>query len=126
MLSAQTASTVHRWRTLKAGWAARDVIVSSAPSGPGTSVTPCSGQAAAPVQETCGNCKTGRMDAELRKILGGIGPRLRDLRRSRGLTLEALAAGTAISVSTLSRLEPGRRRPTLDLLIPLARAHSVA
>jgi transcriptional regulator with XRE-family HTH domain len=31
-----------------------------------------------------------------------------------------------ISVSTLSRLESGRRRPTLDLLIPLARAHRVA
>jgi len=29
-------------------------------------------------------------------------------------------------VSTLSRLESGRRRPTLDLLIPLARAHRVA
>ncbi|MFD9433553.1 XRE family transcriptional regulator [Streptomyces sp. NPDC060002] len=29
-------------------------------------------------------------------------------------------------MSTLSRLESGRRRPTLDLLIPLARAHRVA
>lgn len=66
------------------------------------------------------------MDAELTEILDSIGPRLRDLRRSRGLTLEALAAGTGISVSTLSRLESGRRRPTLDLLIPLARAHRVA
>ena len=66
------------------------------------------------------------MDAELTEMLGGIGPRLRDLRRSRGLTLEALAADTGISVSTLSRLESGRRRPTLDLLIPLARAHRVA
>ncbi|HET7013238.1 MAG TPA: XRE family transcriptional regulator [Streptosporangiaceae bacterium] len=66
------------------------------------------------------------MDADLTEILGGIGPRLRDLRRSRGLTLEALAAGTGFSVSTLSRLESGRRRPTLDLLIPLARAHRVA
>ena len=66
------------------------------------------------------------MDAELEQILDGIGPRLRTLRRDRGLTLEALAATTGISVSTLSRLESGRRRPTLDLLIPLARAHRVA
>lgn len=66
------------------------------------------------------------MNAELTEILDGIGPRLRDLRRSRKLTLEALAAGTGISVSTLSRLESGRRRPTLDLLIPLAQAHRVA
>ncbi|MFJ8361879.1 helix-turn-helix domain-containing protein [Streptomyces sp. NPDC093984] len=66
------------------------------------------------------------MDAELEQILDGIGPRLRTLRRDRGLTLEALAATTGMSVSTLSRLESGKRRPTLDLLIPLARAHRVA
>jgi len=48
------------------------------------------------------------------------------LRRDRGLTLEAVAADTGITVSTLSRLESGKRRPTLDLLIPLARAHRVA
>ncbi|MFE1886692.1 helix-turn-helix domain-containing protein [Streptomyces diastatochromogenes] len=66
------------------------------------------------------------MDAELEQILDDIGPRLRALRRDRGLTLEALAATTGISVSTLSRLESGSRRPTLDLLIPLARAHRVA
>ncbi|NUW46774.1 helix-turn-helix domain-containing protein [Nonomuraea rhodomycinica] len=66
------------------------------------------------------------MDTELEQILDAIGPRLRTLRRDRGLTLEALAAATGISVSTLSRLESGRRRPTLELLIPLARAHRVA
>ncbi|MFD3513798.1 helix-turn-helix domain-containing protein [Streptomyces sp. NPDC058657] len=66
------------------------------------------------------------MDTELAELLDSIGPRLRTLRRDRGLTLEALASDTGISVSTLSRLESGRRRPTLDLLIPLARAHRVA
>ncbi len=66
------------------------------------------------------------MDAELARILDGIGPRLRALRHDRGLTLEALAEETGISVSTLSRVESGVRRPTLDLLIPLARAHRVA
>ncbi|MFJ9821516.1 helix-turn-helix domain-containing protein [Streptomyces sp. NPDC101151] len=66
------------------------------------------------------------MDAELAEILDGIGPRLRALRRDRGLTLEALAQDTGISLSTLSRVESGKRRPTLDLLIPLARAHRVA
>ncbi|MFB7512683.1 helix-turn-helix domain-containing protein [Streptomyces sp. NPDC056144] len=69
---------------------------------------------------------TATTDAELAEILDAIGPRLRDLRRARGLTLEALAAVTGLSVSTLSRLESGKRRPTLDLLIPLARAHHVA
>src|SRR5690348_5306293 len=66
------------------------------------------------------------MEAELAEILDGIGPRLRSLRRARGLTLEAVSADTGITVSTLSRLESGKRRPTLDLLIPLARAHRVA
>ncbi|MEU8676155.1 XRE family transcriptional regulator [Streptomyces sp. NPDC048560] len=66
------------------------------------------------------------VDVELEQILGGIGPRLRALRLDRGLTLEALAVTCGISVSTLSRLESGKRRPTLDLLIPLAREHHVA
>ncbi|MFJ6983823.1 MULTISPECIES: helix-turn-helix domain-containing protein [unclassified Streptomyces] len=68
----------------------------------------------------------GGTDTDVREILDGIGPRLRALRRDRGLTLEALAETTGLSVSTLSRLETGHRRPTLDLLIPLARAHRVA
>ncbi len=66
------------------------------------------------------------MDAELAELLDSIGPRLRALRRDRGLTLETLAEDTGISVSTLSRMESGLRRPTLDLLIPLARAHRFA
>ncbi|RKT03571.1 XRE family transcriptional regulator [Streptomyces sp. 3211.6] len=66
------------------------------------------------------------MDPETEQVLDAIGPRLRRLRHDRGLTLEALAATTGISVSTLSRLESGKRRPTLELLIPLARTHRVA
>jgi len=58
-------------------------------------------------------------------VLTGIGPRLRALRRQRGDTLAQLSETTGISVSTLSRLESGDRRPTLELLLPLARAHQV-
>jgi transcriptional regulator with XRE-family HTH domain len=54
-----------------------------------------------------------------------VGPRLRALRRKRGVTLAGLAAATGISESTLSRLESGQRRPNLELLRPLARAHGV-
>ncbi|HEY0700524.1 MAG TPA: XRE family transcriptional regulator [Micromonospora sp.] len=57
--------------------------------------------------------------------LASVGPRLRALRRQRGMTLAQLAETTGISVSTLSRLESGGRRPTLELLLPLARAHQV-
>lgn len=66
------------------------------------------------------------MNDDLTAIVDSIGPRLRALRRDRGLTLEAIAADSGISVSTLSRLESGKRRPTLDLLIPLARTHRIA
>ena len=62
-------------------------------------------------QQFCGNCKLVIVEAELAEILDGIGPRLRALRRDRGLTLEALAAATGISVSTLSRLESGKPAP---------------
>ena len=65
------------------------------------------------------------MDEDLGAALAGIGPRLRALRRQREVTLGALATATGISVSTLSRLESGQRRPTLELLLPLARAHGV-
>ncbi|RAG83846.1 XRE family transcriptional regulator [Streptacidiphilus pinicola] len=59
------------------------------------------------------------------EVLALVGPRLRELRRKRGTTLARLAETTGISVSTLSRLESGDRKPTLELLLPLARAHQV-
>jgi transcriptional regulator with XRE-family HTH domain len=65
------------------------------------------------------------MDDDLDQALVAVGPRLRALRRQRETTLAELSAVTGISVSTLSRLESGARRPTLELLLPLARAHGV-
>jgi transcriptional regulator with XRE-family HTH domain len=58
-------------------------------------------------------------------VLAGVGPRLRALRRARGVTLADLSAETGITSSTLSRLETGKLRPTLEQLLPLARAHGV-
>ncbi|MCO1660133.1 helix-turn-helix domain-containing protein [Pseudonocardia humida] len=65
-------------------------------------------------------------DAEFAGALEAVGPRLRALRRQRGATLTELSESTGISVSTLSRLESGQRKPTLELLLPLARAHQVS
>ena len=65
------------------------------------------------------------MDNDLHEALTTVGPRLRALRQEQETTLADLSAATAISVSTLSRLESGARRPTLELLLPLARAHGV-
>jgi transcriptional regulator with XRE-family HTH domain len=59
------------------------------------------------------------------EVLDRVGERLRHIRTSRGATLADLAAATGISKSTLSRLESGQRRPSLELLLPIARAHRV-
>ncbi|GAA3651457.1 XRE family transcriptional regulator [Nonomuraea antimicrobica] len=62
---------------------------------------------------------------ELDEVLQAVGPRLRAMRQERGTTLAELAKSTGISVSTLSRLESGGRKPTLELLLLLARAYQV-
>jgi len=54
--------------------------------------------------------------------LSQVAPRLRRLRDKKGITLERLAKVTGISTSTLSRLESGLRKPSLELLLPLAAA----
>jgi transcriptional regulator with XRE-family HTH domain len=54
-----------------------------------------------------------------------VGLRLKRLREQRGITLTALAGTTGISKSTLSRLETGQRRPTLELLLALSKAYRV-
>ncbi|NKQ58286.1 helix-turn-helix transcriptional regulator [Amycolatopsis sp. K13G38] len=58
-------------------------------------------------------------------VLAAVGPRLRALRKKHNVTLTALAETTGISVSTLSRLESGQRKPSLELLLPLAKAYRV-
>ena len=57
--------------------------------------------------------------------LGQVGPRLKRIRLQRKLTLTGLANTTGISKSTLSRLETGQRRPTLELLLALSEAYRV-
>jgi transcriptional regulator with XRE-family HTH domain len=65
------------------------------------------------------------MDGQLDRTLDAVGPRLKSLRMRRNITLTHLAEETGISTSTLSRLEAGLRRPTLEQLLPLARAYGV-
>ena len=52
--------------------------------------------------------------------LAAVGGRLRSLRRARSISLSELAMSTGVSISALSRMETGRRRPTLAQLLPLA------
>ena len=57
--------------------------------------------------------------------LESVGPRLRRVREQRGATLTEVAARTGMSKSTLSRLENGQRKPSLELLLPLAQVYRV-
>ena len=63
--------------------------------------------------------------AAIATALDHVGPRLRHVREQRGLTLTEVADQTVISKSTLSRLENGQRRPSLELLLPLAQLYRV-
>ncbi|WP_407343186.1 helix-turn-helix domain-containing protein [Pengzhenrongella phosphoraccumulans] len=63
--------------------------------------------------------------AAMAATLDQVGPRLKRLRAQRNLTLTALSEATGISKSTLSRLETGQRRPSLELLLPLAHTYRV-
>lgn len=57
--------------------------------------------------------------------LDQIPARIRALRERRDKSLADIAALTGISKSTLSRLESGQRRPSLELLLPVAAALAV-
>jgi transcriptional regulator with XRE-family HTH domain len=63
--------------------------------------------------------------AKIADALDQVGPRLRQARTKRGLSLTGVAESTGISKSTLSRLETGGRRPTLELLLALSHAYRV-
>ena len=63
--------------------------------------------------------------AAIAAALDQVAPRLRRLRTHRQLSLTEVASSTGISKSTLSRLETGQRRPTLELLLALSHAYRV-
>ncbi len=58
--------------------------------------------------------------------MAGMGPRLRAARERRGATLTGVARTTGILPSTLSRIETGRRRPTLEVLLRLANEYGAS
>ena len=49
---------------------------------------------------------------------------LRSYRKSKGLTLQAMASLVGIDASNLSRIETGKQPPSADLLIKVAEATS--
>ncbi|PZS30095.1 MAG: XRE family transcriptional regulator [Pseudonocardiales bacterium] len=70
-----------------------------------------------PVQDTSAS--------DIAATLDQVGARLKRLRLQRRMTLTGVATATGISKSTMSRLETGQRRPTLELLLALSHAYRV-
>ncbi|MFD7616815.1 helix-turn-helix domain-containing protein [Streptomyces sp. NPDC059802] len=63
---------------------------------------------------------------DLDGTLAAMGPRLRAAREQHGATLAGISCATGISPSTLSRIETGRRKPTLEVVLQLAREYGVS
>ncbi|MFG2881854.1 helix-turn-helix domain-containing protein [Streptomyces sp. NPDC048297] len=63
---------------------------------------------------------------DVARTLAAMGPRLRVVRERRGVTLADVSRSTGISPSTLSRIETGRRKPTLEVVLQLAKEYGVA
>ncbi|MGW2638701.1 helix-turn-helix domain-containing protein [Streptomyces sp. NPDC001348] len=55
-----------------------------------------------------------------------MGPRLRSVRERRGVTLADVSRATGISPSTLSRIETSRRKPTLEVVLRLAKEYGTS
>ena len=79
------------------------------------------------VAESGTGCLHGQVSASPRinAEFSQIAARLRHIRQKKNVTLADLAAATGISKSTLSRLESGQRKPSLELLLPIAAALAV-
>ncbi|MGW3104706.1 helix-turn-helix domain-containing protein [Streptomyces sp. NPDC001100] len=63
---------------------------------------------------------------DVSETLAAMGPRLRAARERRGATLTGVSRATGISPSTLSRIETGRRKPTLEVVLQLAKEYGVS
>ncbi|MFE4860049.1 helix-turn-helix domain-containing protein [Streptomyces sp. NPDC056670] len=63
---------------------------------------------------------------DLDGTLAAMGPRLRAVREQHGATLTGVSRATGISPSTLSRIETGRRKPTLEVVLQLAKEYGAS
>ncbi|MEU3450811.1 helix-turn-helix domain-containing protein [Streptomyces thermolilacinus] len=63
---------------------------------------------------------------EVARTLASMGTRLRAVRERHGVTLAGVSRAAGISTSTLSRIETGRRKPTLEVLLQLSKEYGVS
>ena len=78
-----------------------------------------------PVNATSGDGTVGADGPAVGAALEHVGVRLKQVRKQRRMTLTGVAEATGVSKSTLSRLETGQRRPTLELLLALSAVYRV-
>jgi transcriptional regulator with XRE-family HTH domain len=69
--------------------------------------------------------KTGTTARATRDPVAGIGPRIRNYRLERGMTLKQLGAATGLSHPFLSQVERGLARPSVRSIAAIARALQV-
>jgi transcriptional regulator with XRE-family HTH domain len=62
------------------------------------------------------------MNDELRKVVSGIGPKIKALRAENGLSLQALGARADVSAATIHKMEQGDMVPTITTLLKIAGA----
>ena len=59
---------------------------------------------------------------ELERIIGSLGPKIRELRQQKGLSLQQLAERSDVSAAAIHKLERGGMVPTIATLMKLATA----
>lgn len=65
------------------------------------------------------------MTEELTRIVSGIGPKLRGLRKQAGLSLQQLAVRSDVSAAAIHKIELSGMVPTITTLLKLAGALGV-
>lgn len=80
------------------------------------------------VERRCARHRGGVMTRPKRtdEVIPGLGARLRDLRRTRGLTQERLGELAGVQSETMSRLENAANTPDLDTLARIAKVLNVS
>ena len=56
----------------------------------------------------------------------GIGARIKNLRKERGLTQQALADELGVTLNYISKIEPGMKVPSIDVLVVMAEYFGVS
>ncbi|WP_240722779.1 helix-turn-helix domain-containing protein [Poseidonocella sp. HB161398] len=64
-------------------------------------------------------------DAERQQLRAELGARMKAVRTSAGLTLEAAAQASGLALSTIHKIENGRVSPSYENLVRIARAYDI-